>query len=508
VERRTVQPEELEIQLSEAEMVLPPRSGRDAGFPYSFVIGVGSLLALTWYLFRPEVSGEAQATAAILMLFIMLAMRLPVGIAMAVPGALGIWAVRGWPAAATSLTDLPYVSVTGFTLSVLPMFIFMGLMLWRSGATGHVYEAAKLWIGWVPGGLAITTNFAGAGLAAASGSTIGITYALGRIGIPEMLKAGYDRRLSVAAVLMAGTGGQLIPPSILLVVYAGVAEQSIGAQLLAGFFPGVLLALAYGVMIIGLVIIFPKLAPRPDRGPDSDLPTVTWSMRWASLLRVWPIPLIIGIVVGGIYGGVFTATEAGAFGALGSLIVGLFYLDFSGFRRAAWLALKGTVASIGAIMFLLMGAAFLNRMIIVSGAARWFAEFIEGFGFGRLGFLLALIVLFLVLGMFMDPIGMMLVTVPLLLPAVQLLEINLVWFGVFVVLLAELSILTPPVGILAYVLHGIVQDPEVTGGVKISIGDVFTGALWFIPISILVLIMLIIWPEIALWLPEAGTVRG
>jgi C4-dicarboxylate transporter, DctM subunit len=470
---------------------------RADGPPVAFIIYVVLLAGLAVAMFQP-IESELVAVAAIGMLFVMLAMRMPVAIAMALPGTLGIWASRGWPAASRSLTEIPFSSVSGWSLSVLPMFIFMGLVLWRSGATTVMYEASRQWLGWLPGGLAITTNFTGAGLAAASGSTVGITYALGRIGVPEMLKAGYDRRLSVASVLMAGTGGQLIPPSILLVIYAGITQIGVGQQLLAGFLPGILLAVAFGAMILALVLVFPSLAPRNVEGTEAP----TWQGRWASAARTWPIPLLVLIVIGGLYVGVFTATEAGAFGALGAIIMALSYLGFRDFWPALKLALQGTVASVGSIMFLLMGAVFFNRLIVVSGAASWFAATVDDLGLSRVGFLLALIVLYLVLGMFMDPIGMMLVTVPILMPALRILEIDLLWFGVFVVLLAELSILTPPVGILAYVMNTIVKDPEVNCGVNISLGDIFIGALWFIPISVVVLIILIAFPEFVTWLPD------
>jgi C4-dicarboxylate transporter, DctM subunit len=473
----------------------PAQGHRD--FPTGFVIAVSLLALLTWLMFMP-IANDLKAVVAILMLFCLLTIRIPVAIAMALPGVLGLWVIRGWPATTRGMMEIPFSSVAGWTLSVIPMFIFMGLMLWRSGATAVAYEGARAWLAWLPGGLAITTNFAGAGLAAVSGSTVGITYALGRIGIPEMLASGYNRRLSVAAVLMAGTGGQLIPPSILLVIYAGIAGTAVGPQLLAGFAPGILLALSYGILIVAIAVVLPHMAPRSSSMPTSEM----WRERWRTAARIWPIPLLLVVVVGGLYMGVFTATEAGAVGALGAMIMGFLYLKPRKFPLALWKALLGTVSSVGSIMFLLMGAVFFNRLIVVSGAASSFAGFIDDFGFGRVGFLLALIGLYLVLGMFMDPIGMMLVTVPILMPALRLLEIDLLWFGVFVVLLAELSILTPPVGILSYVLHTVVRDREVSGDVEITLGDVFTGALWFIPISVVVLLVLIAIPDVALWLPE------
>jgi C4-dicarboxylate transporter, DctM subunit len=334
-------------------------------------------IALIWNMLR-DVPNQTVGASSLGVMLVLIFLRVPVGIAMIVPSALGIWVLVGWPGLSRSLMEIPFATVSGWSLSVLPMFIFMGVMLWRSGITTRVYDAARAWLGWLPGGLAVTTNFAGAGLAAASGSTIGITYALGRIGVPEMLRAGYDRRLATASVLMAGTGGQLIPPSILLVVYAGVAQTPVGPQLLAGLVPGLLLAGSYGVMIVLLAVLVPRLAPKMRTGG------VTWGARWRAVASIWPLPVLVFTVIGGLYAGVFTATEAGAFGALGASLLGLWYIGPRRMMSSLRLVLRDTVSSVGSIFLLLIGAVFLNRLMALSGAASWMARTVEQMELGRL----------------------------------------------------------------------------------------------------------------------------
>lgn len=468
--------------------------------PWLFRVGFyGAILLLVGLVLAGDLQSEVVGGLCVVLVLILLLMKVPVAIAMGAPGIFGIWHLSGLRPLAGSMRDLPYQSTASWSLSVLPMFIFMGLLLWRSGATERLYLAARQWTGWLPGGLAVGTNFAGAGLAAVSGSTLGVTYALGRIGIPEMLRAGYDRRLATATILMAGTGGQLIPPSILLVVYAGVVAVPVGPQLLAGFVPGVILALMYGLLIVGLSVAVPSWAGR--RGDVKARIESTWRERWRSLARVWPIPLLMIAVVGGLYLGVFTATEAGAFGGFGAVLIAGWFLSWRGFLRSLGDALGDTVSTTAAIFLLLIGAMLLNRMLALSGSARWVATGIDALGFGRVEFLLTMLLVYLVLGMFMDPLTMILVTVPILMPTIAALDISLIWFGVFVVLLGEVSIITPPVGILTFIVHRIAQEPDVNLGHRIRLSDVFFGVLIFLPVTVLVLLMLIWFPQLAEWLP-------
>lgn len=463
-----------------------------------------SLVVLVYVLLLSDLPNEGKGGIAALLMMVLLMLRVPVGAAMAVSGALGIYALVGRSGFANSLGELPYNSTASFTLTVLPMYILMGIMLWRSGITTELYATARHWVGWLPGGLAVTTNVAGAGLASVSGSTIGITYALGRIGIPEMLKAGYHPRLAVGSVMVAGTIGQLIPPSIYAVVYAGFAEIAVGPQLLAGLLPGLLLAAAYGLLIVGYAVATPSLVggSRFGSGPRS-----TWGDRWRGLGAVWPLPALVIFIIGGLYFGVFTATESGAFGALWAVGVTASRLPRRQFLPALASGLRDTVISVGSIMFLLMGAAILNRFLALSGGAQWLGTQIQEAGVGRIQFIMIMVVIYLLLGMFMEPISMMLLTLPILLPAAILVGIEPIWYGVFFILLAEIAMLTPPLGILVFVTHRLAQDREVRGDTEISLGAVFAAAMWFIPAALAVVVLITAFPEIVTLIPDLGAAK-
>lgn len=426
---------------------------------------------------------ETKGLLALLLLGLLLAAGVHVGAAMGVVGGYGVFVIQGANGLLAAFTRLPYDTAASWSLSVLPMFILMGMLLWRSGATDRLYRGARSWLGWLPGGLAVTTNTAGAVLGAASGSTLGIAYALGRIGIPSMLTAGYSKRLAVGSVLMAGSGGQLIPPSVLLVVYAGVASTPVGDQLLAGLVPGVILVSGYSIPIIIMGM----------KHREGNL--FSWRQRLQALPQMWAVPTLIGAIIGGLYSGVFTATEAGAVGAFLSLILTVVYRR-AGAVQAIRLAVHESVTSVGAVLFLLLGAAVFGRFVGISGLSRGLAEFIVAQDLTRVQFLVYLVLTYLILGMFLDPLALIILTVPVLMPLFPALNIDVVWFGVFVVLMAEVSNVTPPIGMLLYVVHAIAQDPEVNLGQEIALGDVMWAALTMLPVAVLVAAMLIAFPNV------------
>lgn len=440
---------------------------------------------------------------SLVLMLVFIALRFPVAIALLIPALLGLWAIKEFKTMTGAFLQLPFNSVANWSFSVVPMFIFIGLLMWRSGLTENLYRAGKHWLGWLPGGLAVGTNFAGAGLAAVSGSTIGTTYALTRIGVPEMLKAGYDKRVAMGSVIVAGLPGQLIPPSILLVIYAGIAEAPVGPQLLAGVGPGLLVALLFGITFALVGLLRPKLV-----GRGNALEPVTWGMRAKSLLGTWPLVILIPIIFVGMFSGVFTATEAGAVAALVSIVMVVLWRRKKSVFGDIGGAAMATIATTGAIMFMLIGASALSRMLSLSGVSTTLSDWITAMELGRVQFLLLMVVIYLVLGMFMEPLAMMLLTVPVLIPTLEALDISLLWFGVFVVLLGELAILTPPVGILAYIVHGIVQDKAVNLGQKITLRDVFASVGWTLPIAIIIILILIAFPQIVLAIPELATSVG
>jgi C4-dicarboxylate transporter DctM subunit len=480
-------------------IVAPPAEGKRAWvvMAITLVLVVGSATAM----FMPLVP-EAIGVAGIAMMLGLIFLRLPVAIAMIVPSMLGMFALHGSPLVESTMATLPYTSVASWTLSVIPMFILMGLLLWKAGLTESLFDAGRLWLAWLPGGLAVGTNVAGAGLAAVSGSSLGTTYALARIGIPEMLKAGYDKRLAIGSVIVAGLPGQLIPPSIMLVIYAGIAEVPIGPQLLAGVGPGLLVAAMFTVMIVVYSRVW---APAAGGVVDADTAdVVTWSARFRALARTWPVPLVIGVVIYGMFSGVFTATEAGAFAAVLSVLITFVVQRGKLAIRSLVAASTATVSSVGAIFLLLVGVDSLGRMMALTGISSGFAELIESMDLTRVWFLLLMTAVYIILGTFMEGLTMMVLTIPILMPTLISLDISLLWYGVFAVFMGELAVVTPPVGILSFVIHSICQEPEVNQGQKITLSDVFNACWWFMPMAVVTTLVLIFFPEIATWLPNRG----
>ncbi|WP_235997324.1 TRAP transporter large permease [Nocardiopsis coralli] len=461
------------------------------------VVPLAAIAVCAVLILGPFTPGTVGGASVALMLVLVLA-KVPLGAALAVPGIAGLYGLYGAPAVVNVLARLPFDTVASWEFSVIPMFVFMGLLLWKAGVTEQLYTALRGLVGWMPGGLAVVTNAAGAGLASVSGSTVGTVHALARIGVPEMLRAGYDKRLAVGSVVAAGLPGQVIPPSIFLVIYAGLAQVPVGPQLIAGIAPGVLLALCMAGTVVVLCTVRPSMGGRRGRPGDVFAPATR-----AALRLLWPLPLLIGVVLGSMYTGVVTVTEAGAVGALGAVLIALWCKRGDRPLATVGLAAVDALKAMGTIFFLFVGAMAMAQVLAVSGIGPGFSAWVTGMGLGRVGFLLLVMAAFLVMGMFMDPLSMMLVTVPLLVPALGELGISPLWFGVFVVVLAELAIVTPPVGVLTFIVQNIVERPEVGLGRDIRLGDTFRGVALFLPTVVLVCVLLILFPEIATFLPDS-----
>jgi C4-dicarboxylate transporter, DctM subunit len=471
-------------------------------FALGFAVAVAAASAML-FLGLPK---TLVGTLVVVLSIVLLLMGIPVGIAMLGAALIGLWALSGGRVVTSTLEAVAFDAVDSWSYSVIPMFILMGMILWKSGLTASAFESARRWLGWMPGGLAVATNFAGAALAASSGSTIGITYALGRVSIPEMLKSGYHPKLAVGSVAAAGTLGQIIPPSLLLVVYAGAAAVPVGHQLLAGVVPGIILAFAFAAIIVVLSVLNPKLAPRVD------MSSVTWRMRMQSLVDVVPIAIVVLIVIGGLFTGVFTATESGVFGMLAALILGVFHMARSGSSGRAMTdmlrgSVIGTLVGTASVFLLILGVEVLTRAMALSQVPNALSHLILDLGLGRVELLLILILVYLLLGMFMDTLAMMLLTIPVLLAPLEAVGVDPLWFGVFIVVMAEVGLLTPPLGILTFIVHRIASDPEANLGKPISLGTVFLGVLPFAVTAMVVLILLIVFPDIVTWLPGASSSR-
>jgi tripartite ATP-independent transporter DctM subunit len=431
-------------------------------------------------------SNLAVAVAVIVVALFLMAIRVPIGIALGSVSLLGLMWVRGVSSALGVFGDLPFEFGANWSLSAVPMFVLMGAVAFHTGLTSSLFSCARLWLSRLPGGLAVATNFASAGFAAASGSSLATAAAMGRLAIPEMLKMKYDPALATGVVAAAGTLGSLIPPSILFVLYGWFTETSIGALLLAGVLPGLLTAFVYAAMIIGRCIVWPELAP-----PVADDPT--WKERFDSLLEVWPIPLLVLGVIGGIYSGIATATEAAALGAIFAILIGLF-------RRTMTLSvmktsLMETLESTASIFFVAIGALMLTRLLAFCGLPMFMASAVQDLALDPLLLVIGVSIVYLILGCFLDPLGLLLLTLPVFHPMFVALKVDMIWVGVIIVKYIEIGLLTPPVGLNVYVVKGVVGD-------RVPITTIFKGVGWFIAAEAIIMTLLIAFPAISTWLPS------
>lgn len=412
----------------------------------------------------------------------LIAVRIPIGIALGFVAVIGIAAIRGPNAAYAILRDEPFVTAAHFSLSAIPMFILMGAFANYGGLSSALFRAARAWLHFLPGGLAIATNMACAGFSAASGSSLATTAAISRITIPQMLAAGYDRGIATGSVAAGGTLGVMIPPSLVFIIYGIFAEVPISQLFIAGILPGMLTLLVYCTMILIRCSVNPELAPK-----TADV--VSWPERWHALSEIWPVLALILSVIGAIYAGIATPTEAGALGALTALIISVLSRKFS---VALFIeSLNETAMTTARIFFIVIGAVLFSRFMAQAGVASYFAELIVTSQPNQLTIILFSAALFIILGMFLDTLGLLLLTLPLLIPMYQAAGLNMLWFGVLTVKFVEIGMITPPVGLNVYVIKGTIGD-----GVKIE--EIFKGCLWFLLCEVLICSILIFVPDVSL----------
>lgn len=416
----------------------------------------------------------------------LIGLRVPIGIALGTTGIMGLIVLMGWRGTSSVVQGSVYGFSASWSLSAIPLFLLMGALLEQSGLVSKIFRAARLWIDFMRGGLAVATNIASAGFAATSGSSMATAAAMGRMAIPEMLKAGYDKRLAAGCVASAGTLGALIPPSILMILYGLLAEVSISKMLLAGLVPGLLTMVVYTLMIVTVASIRPDLAPKSTAA-------VTPEERRRSLVEIWPLPVLFMVVLGGIYGGFVTVTEAAAVGAFISLAYGLVFggFGFRGVRKAVII----TLTSSAQIFFIAIGAVIFTRFLVVSGVSPFLAEVMEASAVHPILLFAVISLMFVVLGMFLDPIGVMLLSIPIVIPIFDTLGYDLIYIGVIVVKFVEIGLLTPPIGLNAFVVKSSVGD-------EISLGEIFHGISWFLVCEAVIMFLLIYYPQISLFLPN------
>jgi tripartite ATP-independent transporter DctM subunit len=417
---------------------------------------------------------------------VLIAIRVHVAFALAVVGIIGYFAILGWRPTSGLLGLEPYTFIANFVLTTVPLFLLMGYLAHHAGLTTDVYQTARLWLSRVPGGLAIASVAGCSAFAAACGSSLATAAMMGKIAIPEMQRHRYDDGLATGTVAAAGTIGSLIPPSILLVLFGALTETSIGLLLIAGFIPGLLSALVYMGMIFIRAVKNPKLCP-------VDQEKVTWARRLASLKYTWGILVLFVLVIGGIYFGFFTPTEAGGVGAAGAFVIAVLSrkLNLSSFYES----LSDTIRSTSQIFAIALGAAIFTKFMAVSDLPNVICEAVLALNVHPTIILAGLSLVYVFLGMFLDPVGVMLLTLPVVFPVMEGLGFNMIWFGIIMIKYLEIGLITPPVGLNVYVIKGVVGD-------SVSLEAIFRGIAWFVAMDILTLAILILFPQITMFLPN------
>lgn len=422
-------------------------------------------------------------------LLALMMLRVPIAIALTVSGALGYAAAQGWPVALRTLASVPF-ELTGanpgvaYSFSVVPLFIFMGAVASRAAMSSELFAAANAIFSGIRGALAAATIGSCAAFSAICGSSIATAATFSRVAIPEMRRYGYDMELATGSVASAGTLGILIPPSLILVIYSLVAEESIGKLFAAAMIPGIALAIGYVVVIAVLARIKPHLMPASPAQP--------WGVRLRALRGTWKLALLFVLAVVGIYAGWFSPTEAAAVASFAAVVIGLASRTLS--LKGLWEAGIETVQTSAMLFVIVIGAFIFSRLIVLTQFPAALADWVGHAGFAPWVVLLAIVVLYLLLGTFLEEVSTLLITVPVLLPVVKAIGYDPIWFGVFVTVMSTVGLISPPVGLTVFVVQA--QNPE------IPLEKIFRGVMPFLLADGVLLVALAIFPAIATWLPS------
>ena len=432
----------------------------------------------------------------LILLLVLMMVRVPVAIAMTVVGLVGLTILNSWPAALASLVSEAWTVATFFELTVIPLFVLMGNVASICGMSRDLYAAANAWVGGLRGGLAHATVIGCTGFAALSGSSVASALTLGRVAMPEMARYGYDKKLAAGAVAAGGTLGILIPPSTGFVIYAILTEESIGRLFLAGVIPGLLLAGLFLITIYIQTTLKPEVGPRANTLPQNE--------KIAALRRATPIVFIIVVTIGGIYGGVFTPVEAAAVGAMLAFL-------FAFFRKSLAMkplsgALLQTVSTTVMIFLIIIGANIFSPFLALTGIPESLARTLVTLDIGPILLLTIILVTFIFLGTFLDGFAMMVLVLPIVLPIIAQSKIPemmglvsdssdlKVWFGVIMVIIIEMAMISPPVGMNVFVVKGVSRG--------VSMKEIYIGILPFWAAMAVCLVLLVVFPQMALLLPN------
>ncbi|RLA91863.1 MAG: hypothetical protein DRG20_00060 [Deltaproteobacteria bacterium] len=422
----------------------------------------------------------------IILLFLLIAAGLHIGLALVLVGGLGIVTLMNLGGGLNILGSTPFAIASSYDLTPLPLFLLMGAFAANGDLGVIAYDTMSKWVGKVRGGLAIASTFGSAFFGLACGSSLAAAAVFTKVALPEMLKRDYSKELAIGSIAASGTFSTMIPPSGLLIIYAIFTEESIGKLFMAGIVPGIITALTYAGLIYFRVWKNPLLAPKVSESYDLKTKTI-------SLLQTWPIILLAALVLGGIFAGWFTATEAGGIGAFGALV--LVILN-KGFRRARIIdALIDCMRTNGMIFLIIIGAIVFGRFLSVTQIPVNLAKFFAGLAVPRLIILLGFLLMYFVLGMFLDAVAILCITLPVVFPIILHLGFNPIWFAIILIKVTEIGLVTPPVGMNVYVAVSAAEG-------RVSLIDAFKGITPFIICDIFVLVLLIAFPKICLWLPS------
>jgi len=434
-------------------------------------------------------SGIALGGLLFVVCIILIALRMPVAIAMFVVGGAGFVALSGWSAFLSFLNTAPFSRVSNYSLSVVPLFLLMGHFASQAGLSRSLFESARAWIGHWRGGLAIAAIGGCAAFGAICGSSIATGATMTAVSLPEMRRHGYSGALATGTLAAGGTLGILIPPSLILVIYAIITEQSIGKLFLAAIVPGLIAVVGYAVA----VAIYVRL--NPAAGPAG--PRVAWRERLRSLRHVWPVAAIFILVIGGIYLGVFTPTEGAAIGAAATGLVAALY------RRLDWPALRAclidTAQATAVIFLILIGADVYNAFLALSQLPVELANALGESGLSPMSILIGVLLIYLVLGCVMDSLAMILLTVPVFFPMITGLEFGIgeegvaIWFGILVLIVVEVGLITPPIGLNVYVINALAEG--------VSLAESFKGIVPYLLSDFVRVAIILAVPATCLWLP-------
>jgi C4-dicarboxylate transporter, DctM subunit len=429
-------------------------------------------------------SADAVAVLGFVVLFALMLLRVPVGMAMGLVGVSGFAYLVNADAAFKIIGHTSMRTVTDYAFGVIPMFLLMGAFVSNSGMSEELFRAANRFLGHRRGGLGVATIAACGGFAAISGSSVATAATFSTVAYPEMRRYGYPQSFAAGVIAAGGTLGAMLPPSTVLAVYGIITEQDIGKLFIAGILPGILAAAMYMITVALIVWARPKYLPAGPRA--------SWRERLEGLRDIWATLLLFVFVIGGLYGGLFTPTEAGGMGAGGAFVIGVLRgrLNRADIRRSLLQATRTAAA----VFTVLIGALLFGYFLTITQTPQKVTMFLTGLGIGRYGVLALIMVMYIALGCLMDALAMVILTVPIIFPVIRELGFDPIWFGVIIVMTVELGLIHPPVGMIVFVIKSVIPD--------LKFSTIFSGVLPFILTDLVRLVILIAFPIIALWLPS------